>query len=396
MEYSEKRKGDVFNVVGFIFSKDKILVIFPKHYKDLVELERLNQDHRETAEDIQLLFKVIKKYCESEKTFATAKKYLGYIENEMYDSDYPFKQFYEIYDYYRLYGLFREQDNQIKRNVPGKVSWSSTIRKSQKIISEGNLIFTPLYTVRKNYRQVFITECMAFVIDYTIDYFHNFLRMQKTGQAMGRFDFLGNIDYVVMRLREAQNEVFKDVHKKLIQNLIDFFEKYKKGSANSGNVHIKIRHYDMIWQTMIGKYLNRHFAGMNQNGDGILFDTISTKSIIPFEGKTYYMDSSPNRFYISLDHSAVIDDTLFIFDSKYYAKANSLNYKQFAYNEILRFYPPGLKQMFSVLLLPGHTRSAVHFELAPEFVGPREYGTKIIEQYIEPKEIMKDYLKEIN
>ena len=32
MEYSDRLRKDVFNVVGFIFDKEKILVIFPKHF----------------------------------------------------------------------------------------------------------------------------------------------------------------------------------------------------------------------------------------------------------------------------------------------------------------------------------------------------------------------------
>ncbi|MEY8390291.1 LlaJI family restriction endonuclease [Lachnospiraceae bacterium] len=391
MEYSDKLKANVFRIVGFIFRERKMLAVFPKHYYELHEIESLNQTNAEAAADMRLLFHVIKKYSETERTTASARAYMGADDSDTYDADYPFAAFYKIYDYFRRYGLYREKENKVVSGGSGKISWKASISKSQKIISGGNLLFVPLYVNKKNDRQVFITECMAFVIDYTLDYFHSFLSMKKTGLNIARFDYFRNIDYVLAKLHEAKNAVFKDIHKKLVQSLIDFFSQYKE-RATGGSVHVKIRHYDMVWQRMTARYLNRHFVGMNPVSHAALFDLSLESSPVRFSAKTYKADTSHNRFAISLDHTAFVNHVLYVFDSKYYKALDKLNYKQFAYGEILRYYYPDMTEMHNILFLPGRERAEVHFSLAPDYVGERSMGTKIIEQYLEPKTVMKDYL----
>ena len=149
MEYSEPLKRDVFNIVGFVFQNEKVLVVFPKHYITRDRLNELNHSHEESVEDIKLLYAVIKKYCEKENTSASAKSYLGFLDDKKYESDYPFAAFYEIYEYYQKYGLYREKENLVKKNEKGKISWKNTMQKSQKIISGGNLIFAPIYASKK-------------------------------------------------------------------------------------------------------------------------------------------------------------------------------------------------------------------------------------------------------
>lgn len=392
MEYSDRLKRDVFNVVGFVFQNEKILVVFPKHYMKHDRLNELNHSHEESVEDIKLLYDVIKKYCEKENTTASARSYMGFLDDKKYESDYPFAAFYEIYEYYQKYGLYREKETLVKKNEKGKISWKDTMQKSQKIISGGNLIFAPIYASKKNYKHVFITECMAFVIDHTIEYFSDFLSMKKTDMQKSKFDYLGNIDYVINRLIASKNEVFKDINKKLVQSLIDFFVQYKDVSRG-GKIHIKIRHFNMIWQKMIGYYLNRHFVGISADGNAVLFDDSIVISNVTFEDKTFDdIDDSSNHFYIDVDHFAMSNDKIYIFDSKYYSSIGELNYKQFAYNEILRYYNPNVTEINNVLLLPGKHESGVHFSLSSKYIGPRSIGGKIIEQYLEPVDVMKDYI----
>lgn len=206
MEYSEEKKADIYNVVGFVYYQEKILTIFPKHYFDVLQLEILNTEKKE-IEDIKLLYKVIKKYSENEKTKAAARKYMGPDSAERYDSDYPFSSFYEVYDYYRKFGLYKERTESIKVNGNGRVSWKETIRKSQKIISNGNLIFSPLMTIKKNYQDVFLSECMAFVINYTLDCFHSFISLKPVKGTAYKFDYINNIDYVIAKLNESKEQL---------------------------------------------------------------------------------------------------------------------------------------------------------------------------------------------
>lgn len=393
LRWSNEKNASVYGIVGFVFKEDKTLVVFPKHYYNESDIERFNSLHVELSGDIQLLYRVIKKYSESPTTRAMADSYIGYEEG--YDSDYPFKPFYEIYNYFQHYGLFMETQEKIVKGSTGKISWKNTLEKAQKIISDGNLIFSPLYSKKKNLNSAFITECMAFVIDYTIEQFHSFLTLRKTGYRQKQFDYFKNDEYVIAQLNQYKSIVFKDIHKKLIQSLIDFFEQYKRRTKTvGGKIHVKIHYFDMIWQKMIDVYINQHFVGMDASGDNAIFDLTQTVSPVIFSAQVYNdIDDSTNHFFINIDHVAFTGSILYIFDSKYYFDVDSLNYKQFSYNEILRYYYSGVTAIYNMLILPGDKSSKLHFSLSPSYAGSRVIGTKIIEQYLPTKEVMENYVE---
>lgn len=388
LRFSDKIGKDVYDVVGFVYKENKILVVFPKHYFSKTEIDFFNCNNAYLGEDIRLLYNVIKKYRETENTNATARSYLG--SRDGFDADYPFKSFYEVYDYFQKYGLYKEREERIIEGASGKVSWKDTIRKSNKIVSGGNLIFSPFYVKKKNYNNVFLTECMIFIIDYTIDFFRDFLSLKKTG-GKHQFDFLNDIDYVIMQLNICQSKVFKDSQKRLIQSMIEFFLQYR-GKAKGGKIHVKIRYFDKIWQEMINCYLNKHFIGMKNGGTELEFDENVSSSVVQFTYGSFHVDVSEHDFSIEVDHLATTNTDLYIFDSKYYYEANKLDYKQYSYIEILRYKYPSRLAIYSALLLPGRKESKIHFELAPEYVGIRNTGNQIIEQYIETKRIMKSYM----
>ncbi|WP_410496834.1 hypothetical protein QTL86_06515 [Cellulosilyticum sp. ST5] len=389
MRYSSTLRKNVFDIVGFIFREEKILVVFPKNYYEEAQINSLNSTHLEQHKDIRLLFNVIQKYREREKTNASARSHIG--SQDGYDSDYPFKAFYEVYDYYQRYGLYKEKEEKVVQGTKGRISWKDTIVKSNKVISGGNLIFTPFYVKKKNFNSVFLTECMVFIIDYTIDQFQDFLTLKKTGVRC-KFDYLNNIDYVLQQLKTSSNSVFKDVNKRLIESMIEFFEQYR-GKARGGNLHIKVRYFDMIWQKMIASFINKHFSGIDSVTGAAIFDMSIQHSVMTFQDKTFNdIDDSPHHFSIDIDHLAYESGTLFIFDSKYYVDIKELNYKQLSYNELLRYHYPGMTEMYNILILPGMNSSKIHFSFAAGYKGPRIVGTKIIEQYVRPQIVMEDYI----
>lgn len=390
LRHSDKLAADLFDIVGFVYKDDKLLVVFPKHYYEKVDLDRFNQNHAGLTYDIKLLYNVIKKYGETESTNAKARSYLG--AKDGYSSDYPFKPFYEVYDYFQRYGIYKEKEVRIVEGASGKVSWKDTIRKSKKIISGGNLIFSPFYTYKKNYNDVFLTECMAFIVDYTIDFFSDFLTMKKTGVKYS-FDFLNHIDYVIKQLNTCQSKMFKDTQKHLLQSMTDFFEQLK-GKTKGGRIHVRIRYFNLIWECMISKYLNRHFAGIDLSNGSVVFDEMLYGSIVTFAKKRFTdIDASHHNFYIDIDHMAYVNHVLYIFDSKYYSNITELNYKQLAYNEMLRYHYPGVAEIHNILILPGEDRAELHFSYAPGYAGNRTIGTKIIEQFIAIKKVMEDYIQ---
>lgn len=389
-KYSDALKKDVFDFVGFVFRDNKILVVFPKHYCCSKDINFYNISHCKLHEDIKLLFNVIKKYVEMEKRTATGISYVGF-QNE-HDSDYPFKAFYQVYDYFKKYGLYKVQCDYIIKGIKGRVSWKDTLAKSNKIISNGNLIFPTFYLKKRNYNDVFITECMVFIIDYTLNLFKDFFTLRKTGLTY-KFDFLNNKEYVLKQLYHYQTREFKDINRKLINSMIDFFEKFDSKSSN-GNIHIRIKYFNQIWQKMIMTFTNRHFSGINNSTGGAIFDRNQNKSRTVFNYVTFNdIDLSDNKFSIDIDHLAFNEDKLYIFDSKYYSEINGLNYKQLGYNELLRYYYPKIKELHNILFLPGKTDVREHFKYSSEYAGPRKIGLKIMEQYLPMKEIMEDYVK---
>lgn len=394
LTYSKRSKTYIFDFVGFIIFKNNFLTVFPKHYTNQKHICFLNGTNKESKSDIELLFSVIRKYDETSRKTASAQKYIGPYNS--YDSDYPFQSFYCVYDYFRKFGLFQEQYTHTCIGTSGKVSWKKTINKSQKIISNNNLLYIPFYVYKSENQNAFITDCMAFIIDYTLDNFNCFFKLKKTGMSKNKFDFLNNSEYVIKKLHESKMATYKDMQKKLIQSMIDFFVQINNNKANGGVIHVAIDYYDLIWQDIINSYLNKHFIGMKNNGQAINFDNSVSKSIIPFKMVTYGdIDTSYHKFHIEVDHIAYTNDELFIFDSKYHTNIETLNYKQFAYNEMLRYKYPTIKEIYSALIIPSdHEYSKVHFELSDSYVGDRKIGCRILEQYINAKEVMKDYISE--
>ena len=391
MVYSRERRNNVFNFVGFMFCGENVLVVFPKHYCSESRIKILNTSNIECSKDIKLLYSVIRKFHNENDSKATARKYIGPDNN--YDSDYPLDAFYNIYNYFQKYGLYKQPSTKIVKGNGGKYSWKDILRKSDKIISNDNLIFWPLYVKKKNNSDVFITECMIFVIDYTLNIVHNFFSMKGTGRPESKFDFINNVDFVIKELKKQQNIVFKDVNKKLIMNLIIFFEEIKFKKFNGGRLRIKIDYFNVIWQQMVHSYLNNHFVCFDNIQNQIIFDESKSQSQYKFVEKNFNdFDISDNSFSITVDHFLKTDTEVFIFDSKYYRDIPGLNYKQFSYREILR-YKFSSVDIYNVLILPGEEYSKIHFLLTPSYSGPRNDGCKIVEQYLEPQRIMIDYVK---
>lgn len=380
--YKKEDRIELFDFVGFILNEKKMLAVFPKHY---FSSEKIDND----IEDIQLLFKTIYQYINTEKSKATANKYMG--NDPEFDSDYPFAAFFSIYNYFKQYGIYQEKMVKTTPGLSGKISWKDTIRKSKKIISDGNLIFTPLYVNKKRTKQVFLSECMAFAIDYTLQKFHYFFSLPRTNYNISNFDFFDNKEYVLGQLRQSKNEVFKDIHKKVIQDLIDFFESLDK--LKGGDIHIKINYFDKVWEKMVEKYLNDYFFKVDDIGQKLIFNNSKCTSIFKFKNKIFDIDDSIHQFKIILDHYALQDGNQYIFDSKYYTEIKSLDYKQLSYYKLLKYKVEKDKKTYNALILPGEKESCHHFKLADAFKSSQENNIIIMEYYLNVKKAMKNYVQ---
>ncbi len=387
-----KRKNidnEVFDFVGFVCGIEKTLIVFPKNFYSEKLIEDIDSESKQSSNDIDLLFNVIQKYLLNQNS--SAIKYAG--KQVDFESDYPFSSFFSIYNYFHQFGIYKEIISKTNPGYNGKVSWKDTIRKSRKVYSNGNIIHFPLYLKQKKSKQVFISDCMAFAIDYTLDRFPFLFAMPKTNHKIISFDFLENIEYVINYLHSIQNEVFKDINKRLIKDLIQFYSELD-GHKRGGDIHVKINYFNLVWEEMIEHYLNSHFVSADNKNNYLLFDINQINSKIKFSKKVFNIDKSNNQFTIEPDHYFIDDNLQYIFDAKYYGNLDHLNYKQYSYHEMLKNNRDE-NNTISALISPSDidNSSEIHLTIADEFVPNGKIATTIISQKLNIKEVMESYVK---
>lgn len=376
LRYSSALKSDVLDFVGFIIKDDKILAAFPKHYVSVENLSILNEI------DMSLLFNTLIKN-ELDKN----QSYIGDLAD--YESNYPFKSFFEVYKYYLNYGLFQEANNSIKPGYNGKISWKDTIRKSQVIMSQNSLILMPLYVKKMYSEQVFLTECMAYVINHTVDKFSAFLNLKGVRGINVQSETFKNKEFVISKLQLIYAKTFKDIEKKLIQSLMDFFKGFNEG----GNMVFKHYNFELVWESMVDGYLNTYFVGIK---DGLpLFDSSLTNSSKNFKKKSFYINSINEKHKIEPDHYCIDGSKQYIFDSKYYVDLKRIDYKQIAYHSILKSFIEG--ETFNVLILPtsGESKSEYYFELNEEYYTRDVDKISIITSHLNMKVVIETYTQHI-
>ncbi|MDC8001525.1 hypothetical protein POV26_10790 [Aequorivita todarodis] len=379
---------EVYDFVGLVCKQDQTLVVFPKHFYSQETLKELLNDDTYILNDIVLLFDVIQKYLLNQNP--KALKYAG--KKLEFESEYPFASFFSIYSYFQQFGIYTERVTRTKIGYRGKISWKDTIRKSAKIYNGQGLLHFPYYVKENKSKQVFISDCMAFAIDYTIERFSFLFNLPKTNHKQLSFDFFENNEYVVKHLQSMKNEVFKDVNRKLIFDLIEFYSDLKE-HRQGGDIHIKIKYFNLVWEDMVGHYLNNHFISID-NENKMIFDINNFNSKTTFSKKSFNVDKSDNRFTIEPDHYFIDDERQYIFDAKYFDSLASLNYKQYSYHEMLKSKIEDNKTV-SALMLPSENDNSteVHFILSDEYTQENTSSTTIISQRLRTKDVMITYLK---
>ena len=377
LRYSSTKECYVLNFVGFVFKNDKMLVVFPKNYTSIDKIGLLDE------RDMTILFNTLIKH-QLDKN----QQYMGEFKD--YKSTYPFKSFFDIYKYYLSYGLYKEINDIVKPGYNGKVSWKTTIRKAQVIQSDNSFILVPLYVKKSNSDQVFLTECMAYVINYTINKFSAFLSLKLVSNINIQWELFKNKEFIISRLQATISKTFKDKEKKLISSLIDFF----KGKFEGGDMVFKRYNFEIVWESMVEKYLNNYFVEM-KNGLPVFNDNSIVKEF-SFKSKSFTVNTLDKykRHKIRPDHYYIDGDNQYIFDSKYYVNLEELNYKQIAYYSILKSKSKG--NTFNALILPTSNKSSSeeYFELADEFYDLEGDRISIAAVHLNIKNVMEIYNKE--
>ncbi|MCH5343438.1 MAG: LlaJI family restriction endonuclease [Acetatifactor sp.] len=366
-----------YNFVGFLTNDENdMMAVFPKHFTV-----------KDVEADSEFLFRVINKHRQRHPDC-----YLGDQYGNSFRSNYPFAAFFGIYDYYRRFGLYVEERSLVKAGVDGRISWKETIRRAGTYLAGGKVVMYPLYYKQKYVFSTFLTECMVFAINYTLDKFGSFLKLPQTGLTFPEFDYLRERRSVVERLLRLREQVFRDELLSLIDHLVIFYSLIREG----GCYYWKCDTFSAVWEDMVSEYLRKYFCGVEQGH--IVFNKERSWHL-PFAKRKFYPNKAIEDQYIELDAYAAKGNSQYIFDAKYYTHIHGLDYKQLVYHLLLCemreremdgevSYPVTL----SALVLPGERReSRVHFEMDPRF--NKTYGgMQILEEYLDIREVMNVYV----
>jgi hypothetical protein len=366
----------VLDFVGFLVNKkNNVFAVFPKNYRVI-----------DVNKDSAQLFNVISKHIQKRPDM-----YLGSEYGHKLKSNYPFAAFFGIYDYFVKYGLYFEDKTYIKPNIGGKVNWKETIRLSSKYLSNGKLSFFPIYYEKKYYFAAFLTECMIYAIDYTIEKFGVFVGLEKTGKPFPTIDLLSEKEMVLENLNILRQHTFKDSLIGLIDHLINFFNELKQG----GNFYLKHYSFSSIWEDMVKVYLKSNYSEIKN--DKIVLDKNNAK-YIEFNKVQFHPNLANRDHYFEPDYYYAENDSQLIFDAKYYTKAQGMDYKQIAYFLFLKEqreninYKPKYSKTYSALILPSDSRkSELHFKMDPLF-NKSNHDLVISEEYINIREVMDFYI----
>lgn len=389
-DFRRKENDIVTDFVGFVTYNNDVFVSFPKHFYSNIDLKQ-NKEIENLNKDIKLLFNCIRK--------ALLKKTLTSIGiNDDLNKDYPMRSFFQIYEYYQKYGLYYDEIKTQKLGGTGKVNWNKTIKKSPVIISNGNIIFNPLITNSNQKNAVFISECMTFAINSTIEKFSFILNYSTINFDISSTGW-DNKDFIINKLKAMLNETFKDYQKKLILSLIEFFE-YRKSGNNT--VRMTINSFNLIWEQILENYLNSYFIGISGNGY-LEFSDMRNKKLKSFTKASEITDLSENRYTVEPDYYYFGSDYKLILDAKYYDEVRGLNYKQASYYFLLKhhnlFNNGNLEtwKTYNILLLPTSRIQNHESNKRKHYVQNTDYNNEekdftINEQYFNIKMLMCYYL----
>lgn len=373
---------------GVIRRGSSILVSFPKHY---IHLDVFNQlSISEKLKHIRLILDSILNY-ELNPTYSSFRKKNGL------SNSFSFISFFKIYDYFQKYGLYVKSKRGLKMGYNGKISWKDTIKKSQKVISDGNLVFLP-FCIRENVNaEDFITKCMIFAINYTEELFGKLLDLPDNSTIASRGIekvLISNSRAVILKLEMMRQRIFKDIDKSLVNDLITFFRGLNDNYQSIKD--IKHYHFNNVWEKSVEKYLNNYFVGIKNNklefsssGRHFKFKKLVLKNYNDVL-KRSRDNLQPDHYCFDNEHQAQ-----YIFDSKYYDHINGLNYKQFVYHMIL--YNKA-NETYDALIMPSEdkTFTEVHLDLDKEYLPIRNQRVKILLTHLRTQDVLQNFTESGN
>ncbi|OAP97390.1 LlaJI family restriction endonuclease [Ligilactobacillus aviarius] len=345
-QLEDEVKNGCSRFVGIIYKDtDKgvnILVSLPFNYMNVKEFQSRNI--KERFSNIQTILTSILKYNRTQ----------GLVGLDDFHCSFPINAYNQVYTFYQKYGLYRENITNIKQGQNGNIDWKSTFRKSNSFINTktNTIVYFPFYQKEKIVTNNLITECMAFVLNYTKEYFKDILQLPISAELESfgvNYSLLNNKDYVVQQLKEELSHTYKDYLRNLITNLIRFFEKLETNYSYDFSM-IQFEFHN-VWEHAVNEFLTNHFIGVDE--DKTLFKFTNEKIEKFFfqkDSRSYDLVNANNRLEPDHYYYDKKNNVQYIFDSKYMEKLNGLNHKQLIYGIL---YSKGIEKTFNTLVLPG-------------------------------------------
>ena len=302
--------------------------------------------------------------------FYRSPEFSEYRKDSDIESDFALESFYRIYDYFSIYGLYKERRKLVHEGYQGRISWKETIRRSSKLIGGGNLIFAPFYVSKNKDLETLITQCMVFAINYTKRLFDELIPLPDNSRiAMRGVDqnILNNVQSVINQLYQVQATIFKDIDKDLVNNLIVFFERVNDRAKDA--MSFKDHSYSSLWETAVRKYLELHFEGIDEEHDEMLYDHSRTfnRSFSKLTEYGYDLKHCERSLALDMYHLDHRHNCQYIFDAKYYSKLNELNHKQLVYHFL---FANRAAKTYDALIMPyeGKTDTRIHVQINPSWL----------------------------
>lgn len=372
------KDNNKINFVGFSIQGDSILVSFPKNYFINGELPNLGYVDN-TMMNVRLLINTMIKYSlQSQRN----NKNFHYGNESNHKSNFPFFDFYEIYNYFVQHGIYQVSQYSYSSTAQGKVNWKKTIQNSPYVFTDNGIVYTNPIKKTNIMNHNFISMCMINAINFTINKFNFILDMKPIQSHKIKFDYPK--EFIIKELNKNLSITFDSKKRNLIKNLISFYS----NNLDGGSYYLKVYKFEHCWEVMVNNFLNKFFIDMKD--DFIEFSHNIIIENIKFSKKKFAVDE---KHHIELDHFAKKDNKIFIFDSKYYQEINLLDYKQLAYNFLLSHYFSKQHEdviCSSVLFLPGNEENTLNHNIKTEY--RNDLPLKTHEYYLDIVKVMQAYL----
>ncbi len=294
IEYLVNENGR--NTVGLELRKGKIIIKLPIGY----DYDEQNNEKDEFKKEIKKLMMLL----------AKKNKILAEELEQKDENHYDFIASLKVVEDYEKYGLYKQTELKSQINNKGRINWAKTIHQKQ-IYQKDNIIFTNLVKEYRDYKcEKEIQEIQEFClyqISKNLGYLLNF--------SYPKYNKKHTKNEMINLLKKELEHTNEDVKMEMLQNLVRFIEHTNIEALEKGDIAIRCKEFNYIWQELVNVY------GLGNE---------KRQYYNPKAGYYDRMDNTLNQKQTQKVKSSIIDtivkdfdpyiEYVFVLDAKYYAK----------------------------------------------------------------------------